>query len=84
MRTQIETDAQDMSQAKKDRDAYFLAMIKGDSDKCHDIEERYELYGYPPEVVTIGLNAAAKGEDLMLAVVRYVYGEDNPILEHIL
>lgn len=83
MRTQAETDEQDIIQARRDRDDYFLAILNGNDDKCSMIEHKYELHGYPPEVVTVGLNAASKGEDVMLAVIKYVYGEDNLLLDHL-
>ena len=72
MRTREETDEQDMAQAKKDRDNYFLAMIKGDSDTCVAIKEAYGLNGYEPELVSIGLNAAAIGKEPEKAVETYI------------
>ena len=72
MRTQNETDEQDLAQAKKDRDNYFLAMINGNSDTCAAIEEAYGLYGYVPELVSIGLNAAAIGKHPEKAVETYI------------
>ena len=60
------------TQAKIDRDNYYLAMINNDGSMCWDIEERYGLDGYPPELVTVGLNAAVEGEHPEAAIEAYI------------
>lgn len=73
MRTQSETEERFLIQAKRDRDDYWLAMLKADSKTCLKIEQHYSLDGYPPELVTIGLNAAAKyGVDPEMAIETYM------------
>lgn len=47
---------------------YNKAMIRGDIDACIAIEQEHDLYGYPPEVVSIGLAAADRGMDAVEAV----------------
>tara|TARA_Y100000310_G_scaffold307319_1_gene349306 strand:+ start:790 stop:1122 length:333 start_codon:yes stop_codon:yes gene_type:complete len=46
-----------------DSEQYAKAMMNGNCDLAFAIEKRHGLDGYPPEVVTIGLAAIAKGED---------------------
>lgn len=73
MRTQSETDEQDKVQARRDRDNYYLAMINGDTKTCLKIEQYYSLVGYAPELVTVGLNAAARdGTDPETAIETYI------------
>ncbi len=60
--------------AAEDRAAYAKAMIAGRDDECYRIECRYRLDGYPPELVSIGLNAAAEGGDALGAVEAYLDG----------
>lgn len=52
------------------------AMIAGQIDTCIRIEQRHGLFGYPPEVVSVGLAAADKGEDVDAAVDAYLAGGD--------
>lgn len=61
----MSTNAQYVLQAIKDCADYTKAMISGDSYKCEKIELKYDLWGYPPEIVSFGLNAAAQGKDVM-------------------
>ena len=75
MKTQIQDDAQDLAQAKLDRDGYYLAMIKGDYATCASIEQKYGLYGYPPEVVSTALSALAQGMDADVAINEYIEGK---------
>jgi hypothetical protein len=74
MRTKIETDEQDIVQARRDRDDYYLAIISGNDHKCYAIEDSYSLLGYPPELVSVGLNAAAVGEDPEKAIESFIVG----------
>ncbi len=60
--------------AAEDRAAYAKAMIAGRNDECYRIECRYQLDGYPPELVSIGLNAAAEGGDAHEAIEAYFDG----------
>lgn len=48
---------------KTDAQRYAAAMISGNSDTCIAIEKRNDLYGYPPELVSIGLLAIEEGRD---------------------
>ena len=74
MKTQ--TNAQDLAQAKLDRDGHYLAMIKGDYTTCTLIEQKYGLYGYPPEAVSTALNALAQGIDMDVAINEYIEGKE--------
>lgn len=58
--------------ALADREAYSKAMIRNDLHTCVEIEQRYGLYGYPPELVSVGLNAACEGKDPQQAVDDYI------------
>jgi hypothetical protein len=59
-----------------DQERYTKAMVRGDVDTCARIEQSHDLYGYPPALVSIGLAAAARGEDAAEAVEKYLNGED--------
>lgn len=59
-------------EAVADREAYSKAMIRNDLNTCVVIEQRYGLYGYPPELVSVGLNAACEGKDPQQAVDDYI------------
>lgn len=59
-----------------DAAAYMKAMIAGQVDACIRIEQRHGLFGYPPEIVSVGLAAADKGEDVHAAVDAYLAGGD--------
>lgn len=62
----------DIRQAIDDRDRYFIAMLRNQTHVCTQIEQCYGLYGYPPEIVSIGLNAACAGKDPEQAADNYV------------
>lgn len=47
----------DKSEAEKDLDAYWKALVYGDTDACVAIEKKHDLYGYNPEYVTAALDA---------------------------
>ena len=51
---------------------YSAAMRKGDVDRCIAIEVLHGVYGYPPELVSVALAAADKGEDVDAAVEAYI------------
>lgn len=48
--------------------AYAQAMRRNDLHACTAIEQRYGLYGYPPEMVSTVLSSVARGQDLDIAV----------------
>ena len=78
MKTKKETAVQVLTrinQAKLDRDGYYLAMIKGDYATCASIEQKYDLYGYPPEAVSTALSALAQGMDADVAINEYIEGK---------
>jgi len=54
--------------------AYAAAMIAGRDAECIAIEKRYDLFGYPPDLVSIGLNAVTEGRDALEAVEAYLDG----------
>ena len=53
---------------------YTKALCRGNIDACIRIEERHGLFGYPPEIVSIGLRAFDDGEDVYAAVDSYIEG----------
>lgn len=52
--------------------AYFKAMLANNTDACARIEQKYDLYGYPPELVSVGLRAVDEGKDPEEAVAAYL------------
>lgn len=64
-------------QDKSDAQAYTAAMLRGDCDTCARIEQRHDMYGYPPEIVSIGLAAIAEGKDGHAAIDTYLYGSQQ-------
>ena len=54
---------------------YVRAMIDSDLDTLVRIEQKHDLYGYSPEIVTIGLKAIADGKDAHEAIEAYLAGE---------
>ena len=46
---------------------YCDGMMDNGISICSAIEQRYNLYGYPPSVVTQVLAAGARGEDMVRA-----------------
>lgn len=55
-----------------DAEVYFKAMIDGRIDTCAKIEQQHDLYGYPPELVTVGLKDVAEGKDAHEAIDAYM------------
>jgi len=55
---------------------YFQAMSRNDLTTLVAIEKRHDLYGYPPNIVSIGLAAFDAGEDVCEALDRYMFPED--------
>lgn len=52
--------------------SYAKAMRSGDVDSCIEIEQSCDLYGLPPELVTIGLIALDEGNDVDAAIQAYM------------
>ena len=71
MRTQTEKE-QYIAQAKIDRDAYTLALMRDNWQTGIKIEHKYGLYGYSPELVSVGLNAAVEGKDPEMVIETYI------------
>jgi hypothetical protein len=51
---------------------YTNAMKRGDIDTCIAIEQRYSLFGYSPELVSVGLNALDSDIDPDFAIADYL------------
>ena len=51
---------------------YMRAMIAGADRTCSAIERVHGLYGYPPEIVSVGLKAFDEGRDVGAAVEAYL------------
>lgn len=64
-------------EAREDMARYHKALIANRHGEAVRIEQKYELYGYPPAIVSIGLHAAAEGKDHLEAVDEYVNGEES-------
>jgi hypothetical protein len=62
----------DIAQAVADYATYHRALLAGADEACIRIEERYGLFGYPPEIVSVGLKAAAEGVDVDDAVADHL------------
>lgn len=58
-----------------DAQRYVRAMIDGNYAVMSRIEQEHGLYGYPPEIVSVGLHAAAEGRDVAAAVDAYLAGD---------
>lgn len=57
--------------AAQDRELYVKAMVQGNLSRCIQIEQKYDLFGYPPELVCIGLSAAVEGKDVHQVIEAY-------------
>jgi hypothetical protein len=64
-------------EAREDMTAYVKALIANRTECAVHIERKYGLYGHTPQVVSIALSAAAKGDDYMQAVDEYLEGEEG-------
>jgi len=51
---------------------YFAAMLAGQDTICSRIEQDHDLYGYPPQIVCIGLKAFDEGTSVQDAVAEYL------------
>lgn len=67
----------DLDQARADLVAYAKTLITGNTDAAIRIEKRYGVFGYPPQIVSIALQAAAEGRDHMEAVDEYLEDEES-------
>ena len=64
-------------QAAQDYALYGKALARFDGHMtCLRIEQKYGLDGYPPELVSVGLRAAAEGKDPHEAVESYIEGKE--------
>lgn len=57
-------------QARFDLVAYHRALITNRLQAAVAIEKKYELYGLPPELVSIGLEAVSRGLDPFDAIEK--------------
>lgn len=60
-----------MSEAER----YFKAMVAGQDYICSRIEQNHDLYGYPPQVVSVGLKAFDEGRNVQDTVAEYLNGD---------
>jgi hypothetical protein len=51
------------------------AMIAGQDWVCSRMEQDHDLYGYPPEIVSVGLKAFDEGRNVQDAVAEYLNGD---------
>lgn len=63
-----------MSEAKR----YSAAMVAGQDHVCIAIEQEHGLFGYPPELVSVGLRAVDEGKDADEAIDAYVNRPQSP------
>ena len=51
---------------------YVKAMVDGNDAVMFALETKHGLFGYPPELVSVGLAAVDRGEDPNTAVEAYL------------
>ena len=56
---------------------YTQAMIAGHTQTCIRIERENDVFGYPPEIVSVALKAIDDGEDPDAALDAYMRGDDE-------
>lgn len=56
-------------------DEYSAALVSGDTETCVEIELAYGLYGFPPELVSVGLVALDAGGSAQVAIANYLQAE---------
>ena len=56
---------------------YTQAMISGHTQTCIRIEQENDVFGYPPEIVSVALKAIDDGEDPDAALDAYMRGDDE-------
>jgi len=54
------------------RAQYFKAMLHGNNDRAYAIEIENGLDGYPPEIVSVGLEAIDFGRDPTAEIDKYI------------
>lgn len=59
----------------KKSEQYAKALRDGDHARCIRIEEEAGLYGYPPELVSLGLVEIEAGRDPSAAINKIIEGE---------
>lgn len=64
-----------IDEARADTVRYMKALIANRTNEALQIERKYGLAGYPPEVVSVGLQAATEGRDHLAAVDEYLEDE---------
>ncbi|WP_158664375.1 hypothetical protein [Cupriavidus metallidurans] len=65
------------AKAPSDAERYTRAMIDSDLTTLVRIEQKHNLYGYPPEIVSVGLHAVAEGKNAREAIDAYLAGEQS-------
>jgi hypothetical protein len=63
-------------QARFDLVTYHKSLIAGRTDDADAIEKKYDLHGYPPRVVSVGLQAASEGRDPFEAIDDHLDASD--------
>jgi hypothetical protein len=53
-------------------ETYTRAMVAGRTGECIQIEQQHGLFGYSPELVSIGLAAADRGESATDAIDTHI------------
>lgn len=67
----------DRDEARADLIQYHRALITNRTSYALQIEQKYLLDGYPPQIVSIGLQAASEGRDHLAAIDEYLEGEQG-------
>jgi hypothetical protein len=58
---------------------YLKAMRNGDIDTCIAIEQVHDLFGYPPELVSVGLKAIESDFHPHIAIAEYVEAQSQDL-----
>ncbi len=66
----MSNDDQSAAAAESDLRAYGLAMRRGLDVRAASIEDKWGLYGYPPEIVSTVLSCVATGLPLNAAIAE--------------
>lgn len=64
-------------EAREDAAAYAKALIANRTAQAIAIEQKYDVFGYPPQIVSIALQAASEGRDHLAAIDEYLEGEEG-------
>lgn len=56
---------------------YAAAMVAGHSGVCFEIERKQGLDGFPPELVSVGLQALEAGQDPYKAIEKHMAPVDT-------